>query len=68
MAPGALVEADASVRGTFQKPQLAGKLQVIRANLNYADLPNGLSNANGSIIFSGSQANIQNLTAESGGG
>jgi translocation and assembly module TamB len=62
------VEADASIRGTLQQPQLAGKLQVKRANLNYSDLPNGLSNANGAIIFSGRQANIQNLTAESGGG
>ena len=47
------VETDASVRGTFQQPQLAGKLQLTRANLNYGDLPNGLSNANGTIVFSG---------------
>jgi translocation and assembly module TamB len=62
------VEADASIRGTLQQPQLAGKLQLTRANLNYGDLPNGLSNANGTIVFNGRQANIQNLTAESGGG
>jgi translocation and assembly module TamB len=62
------IETDASIRGTLQQPQLAGKVQVTRANLNYGDLPNGLSNANGTIIFSGRQANIQNLTAESGGG
>ena len=62
------VDADASVRGTFQQPLLAGKLQLTRANLNYGDLPNGLSNANGTIVFSGRQANIQTLTAESGGG
>jgi len=62
------VEADASIRGTFAQPLVSGKMQLNRANLNYSDLPNGLSNANGTIIFSGTQARIQNLTAESGGG
>jgi translocation and assembly module TamB len=62
------VEADANIRGTFADPLVSGKLQLNRANLNYGELPNGLSNANGVIVFSGTRARIQNLTAESGGG
>jgi translocation and assembly module TamB len=62
------VETDANIRGTFAAPMVSGKLQLNRANLNYGEFPNGLSNANGVIVFSGTQARIQNLTAESGGG
>ena len=61
-------QTNATIRGTFQQPQVAGKLQLTRANFNYADFPNGLSNANGEIVFSGTQAKIQMLTGESGGG
>jgi translocation and assembly module TamB len=32
------------------------------------DLPNGLSNATGTVAFTGSEAYIQNITGESGGG
>ena len=62
------VDSRCQLRGTFQQPLVAGKLQLTRANLNYGDFPNGLSNANGVIVFNGTRGNIQNLTAESGGG
>ena len=32
------------------------------------DLPNGISNANGLLSFNGTEAVIQNLTGETGGG
>ncbi len=59
---------NAVVHGTFAQPLLNGKLDLKNANVNYADAPNGLSNANGTILLNGTNASIQNLTAESGGG
>src|SRR5262249_48992812 len=37
-------------------------------SINHVDLPNGLSNASGTIVFNGQSATIRNLTGESGGG
>ncbi len=42
--------------------------ELSNASINSANLPNGLSNANGVILLQGNRANIQTLTAESGGG
>jgi translocation and assembly module TamB len=59
---------DAAVNGTLDKPDASGSLQLQNASLNYVDVPNGLSNANGTIVFNGTTATIRNLTGESGGG
>ncbi len=62
------VLVNAGVRGTFSNPALNGTLEIKNANLAVTDVPNGLSNANGTLVFNGSQATIRDLTAESGGG
>jgi translocation and assembly module TamB len=62
------VALDATIRGTFTKPEVVGKLELKNANLNYANAPNGISNANGVILLNGTNASVQTLTAESGGG
>ncbi len=62
------VALDAAIRGTFGNPQVVGKVELKNANVNYANAPNGLANANGVILLNGTNASIQNLTAESGGG
>ena len=64
---GAIV-LDAAVRGTMSKPLVNGRLDMVNASFNYIDLPNGISNANGTVLFSGTNATIQRLTAETGGG
>jgi len=58
----------AVARGTLADPRLNGRLELRNASLNYIELPNGLSNANGVVVFNGRSVNIQTLTAESGGG
>ena len=58
----------AAVRGTMDKPLINGTLDLQNASVSYVDLPNGLSNAYGSIVFTGSSATIRNLNGESGGG
>ena len=62
------VSVIATVEGTFAQPALNGKIELKNASVNYADIPNGLSNANGVILLSGTTASVRNLTAESGGG
>jgi translocation and assembly module TamB len=66
-AAGALV-TDATIRGPLMQPSVAGRMELKNTNLSLATFPNGLSNANGVILFSGNRATIQSLTGESGGG
>jgi len=66
-ASGALV-TDATIRGPLMQPSVAGRMELKNTNLSLATFPNGLSNANGVILFSGDRATIQSLTGESGGG
>jgi translocation and assembly module TamB len=62
------VALDAKVGGSLAKPLVNGTLGLQNASINYVDVPNGLTNANGQIAFNGSSATIRNLSAESGGG
>ncbi|HLI83369.1 MAG TPA: translocation/assembly module TamB domain-containing protein [Bryobacteraceae bacterium] len=59
---------NAAVTGTMDAPAMAGRLQVQNAAFNMLSLPAGLNNANGLIAFTGTEAVVQNLTGEVGGG
>jgi translocation and assembly module TamB len=59
---------DAGVRGTLDAPQINGRVQFQDAAFNIVDVPNGISNAKGDILFSGDRATIQSFTGETGGG
>jgi translocation and assembly module TamB len=63
-----IVALNASIQGTLAQPAINGRLQLQNAGFNMMDAPNGLSNANGTILFSGDRAVIENLTGQSGGG
>ncbi len=58
----------AVVTGTAAQPAVTGRLELQKAALNLTGVPNGLANGNGVITFAGTQASIQNLSGESGGG
>ncbi len=62
------VTLNATVHGKFSKPLVNGEIVLKNANVNYTQFFNGLSNANGTILLNGTNATIQTLTAESGGG
>lgn len=62
------VMLDASVRGPLASPQVNGQLQMNDGAFSYGMLPNGISNANGTILFTGDRATIQKLEATTGGG
>ncbi|MGD0047680.1 MAG: translocation/assembly module TamB domain-containing protein [Bryobacteraceae bacterium] len=63
-----VLKADASVRGTLAAPQIAGRLEFAGAGFNISDVSNGISNANGVLLFSGDRVSIQSFTGETGGG
>jgi translocation and assembly module TamB len=58
----------ASVRGSMQDPQITGRMELKAASFYVTDIPNGLDNANGVILFDTRRATIEKLTAETGGG
>ncbi len=66
-ASGAIA-IDALVRGSGAQPALAGSVQFKSAEIHLDSIPNGISNANGTIALRGQSASITNFTAESGGG
>ena len=45
-----------------------GQLALQNVAASYASFPTGISNANGTVVFNGNNAQIQNVTAEAGGG
>ncbi len=66
-ASGSVV-ANATVRGAYTKPQVNGRIDLKDASLEMGSWPNGISHANGTILLNGTNARINSLTAETGGG
>lgn len=54
--------------GTTQTPVLTGRVEMKNANMAYEDIPNGLSNINGTLVFNRDRLEVQSLTATTGGG
>ncbi|HKW74580.1 MAG TPA: translocation/assembly module TamB domain-containing protein [Terriglobales bacterium] len=56
------------VAGTAAHPQLSGTFNLADAGISLADLPNGLSQINGTLVLAHDRIQIQKLTAKTGGG
>ena len=65
---GGVANLNLQVRGTLDRPSIRGRLNVQDAEINYIDFPNGLSDINGSLVFSEDRLQLQELTARTGGG
>ncbi len=63
-----VVKMDAGVRGTLLAPQIAGRVEFAGAAFHITDFSNGISGANGVLLFNGDRASIQSFTGETGGG
>ncbi len=63
-----MVTLDVTAAGTTAKPSLGGKVVFSNTNLAYAEVPNGLSNLNGTATFTENRLVVDNLTGYSGGG
>lgn len=63
-----VVAFDLSIGGTVAEPSPQGRLQLANGSIAYAGLPSGLTELNGSIVFSRDYLHIDTLTARTGGG
>ena len=54
--------------GTMAAPDVRGRVQISNGSLAYIDLPSGLSNINGTLLFNENRLRVQTLTAQTGGG
>jgi translocation and assembly module TamB len=59
---------DATIRGSLQSPNVTGRMEVKDASLFFRNSPNGLDKLNGVVVFDRTRANVEKLTAQSGGG
>jgi translocation and assembly module TamB len=62
------VITNANVRGSFDAPQVTGRMEFQKAAFGIVGVPNGISEATGVITFTKERANIQNFTGQTGGG
>jgi translocation and assembly module TamB len=62
------VDFNVTALGTLMRPSLTGQVRLTRVNIALSDLPNGLSNINGTLVFNQDRLEVQNLIATSGGG
>jgi translocation and assembly module TamB len=63
-----MVTMNMAVGGTLNEPLPHGRLRVENGAILYAGLPSGLSELNGSLVFSRERLLIETLTARIGGG
>jgi translocation and assembly module TamB len=63
-----LLAMDMNVGGTLSDPLPQGHLQVSNGAVAYSGLPSGLSELNGSFVFTRDRLHIEKLTARTGGG
>jgi translocation and assembly module TamB len=62
------VALDVSLRGSLERPEVSGRVDLKDASVNIAGLSNGIENANGSIFLYRDRAVVDHLTGASGGG
>lgn len=62
------IVVSARAAGTLTQPSMFGTLKIENGSVSYVDLPNGLSNINGTLGFNQDRLQIQQLTARTGGG
>jgi len=63
-----IVTVDLNVTGTAANPAAQGRFEIRNGSIAYIDLPNALSGINGVLIFNQDRIQIENLTAQTGGG
>ena len=62
------VEFTVAAGGQVNNPVLSGKVQFDNVNLALDGVPNGLSDMNGTLVFTEDRLQVQTLTAKTGGG
>jgi translocation and assembly module TamB len=67
------IAMDVTIRGALDAPQINGRTEFQKAAFNIEGVTNGISNANGVVVFTGDRTNgtratIQSFSGETGGG
>ncbi len=65
---GGYLTVQIGVGGTLETPVLNGEIDIHQGALSYTDVPSGLSDINGSLVFTQDRLEVQSLTARTGGG
>src|SRR5262249_10241593 len=65
---GGFMTLSVGVGGELKKPSLTGTAQISNGAISFVDLPNGLSEINGTLNFDQDRLEVQTLTARTGGG
>ena len=68
LACSGTVAVTGNIRGSWNAPDLGGHATIRGGEFHFADFTNGLTNATGEIVFSGTRATIQSFSADTGGG
>ena len=63
-----IARVSATLEGTLAVPRLAGQARLENASLHYGDLPVGLSQASGDLLFTNERVTFSGLQAVAGGG
>ena len=61
-------DADITVRGTLAKPVMNGRVVVAHAGFSVIDLPAGLGELNGTLVFNQDRLEVERLSGRVGGG
>ena len=59
---------DLTVTGPMAKPAISGRIDIQHGGLSMIDLPAGLGDINGSLVFNQDRLEVERLTARTGGG
>jgi len=62
------VDFTLDAQGSLQKPDLGGQVKFTNVAISLIDLPNGLSQMNGTLVFDQDRLEVKELTAMTGGG
>ena len=63
-----VAKIDLAVAGTVAQPAMTGRIVIEHAGLSFIDLPAGLGDVNGTLVFNQNRLDAQNLTGRMGGG
>ena len=59
---------DLTVAGTAARPDLSGRAEIVHAGLSVIDLPAGLGDLNGTLVFNQDRLELENVAGRMGGG
>ena len=54
--------------GSFERPELTGQVKLANVSMSFEDVPNGLSQLNGTLEFDQDRLQVKNLVGTTGGG